>query len=86
MDCSPPGSFVHEIFQARVLECVAISFFRDKENYTWRFGEISVPTPNTITLGVRASTNELWGDKHLVHNTMQIISYEVIVIQVLQQD
>ena len=26
MDCSPPGSSVHGIFQARVLEWVAISF------------------------------------------------------------
>ena len=26
MDCSPPGSSVHEIFEARVLEWVAISF------------------------------------------------------------
>ena len=25
-DCSPPGSSVHGIFQARILECVAISF------------------------------------------------------------
>ena len=24
MDCSPPGSFVHGIIQARILECVAI--------------------------------------------------------------
>ena len=28
MDCSPSGSSVHGIFQARVLECVAISFSR----------------------------------------------------------
>ena len=28
MDCSPPGSSVHGIFQARVLEWVAISFYR----------------------------------------------------------
>ena len=28
MDCSPPGSSIHEIFQARVLEWVAISFSR----------------------------------------------------------
>ena len=28
MDCSPPGSSVHEIFQARVLESVAISYSR----------------------------------------------------------
>ena len=27
-DCSPPGSFVHRIFQARILEWVAISFSR----------------------------------------------------------
>ena len=28
MDCSPPGSSVHEFFQARILEWVAISFSR----------------------------------------------------------
>ena len=26
MDCSPPGSFIHGIFQARILECVSISY------------------------------------------------------------
>ena len=26
MDCSPPGSSIHGIFQARVLEWVAIAF------------------------------------------------------------
>ena len=29
MDCSPPGSSVHGILQARILEWVAISFSRD---------------------------------------------------------
>ena len=28
MDCSPPGCSVHGIFQARILEWVAISFCR----------------------------------------------------------
>ena len=28
MDCSPPGSSIHGIFQTRVLEWIAISFFR----------------------------------------------------------
>ena len=28
MDCSPPGSAVHGILQARILEWVAISFSR----------------------------------------------------------
>ena len=29
MDCSPPGSSVHEILQARILEWVAMSFSRE---------------------------------------------------------
>ena len=29
MDCSLPGSSVHGILQARILQCVAISFSRD---------------------------------------------------------
>ena len=29
MDCSPPGSSVHGIFQARILEWVAFSFSRE---------------------------------------------------------
>ena len=28
MDCSPPGSFVHGMSQTRIMEWVAISFFR----------------------------------------------------------
>ena len=28
-DCSPPGSTIHGILQARILECIAISFSRD---------------------------------------------------------
>ena len=34
MDCSPPSSSVHEIFQARVLECSAIAF---SEGHTAEF-------------------------------------------------
>ena len=37
MDCSPPGSSVHGVFQARILEWVAISFsnflVNPQENY-----------------------------------------------------
>ena len=38
MDCSPPGSCVHEIFQARILKWVAISFSRGSSrprDWTW---------------------------------------------------
>ena len=30
MDCSPPGSSIHGIFQARVLEWGAIAFLKEK--------------------------------------------------------
>ena len=30
MDCSPPGSSVHGTLQARILECVAMPFSRDR--------------------------------------------------------
>ena len=33
MDCSLPGSSVHGIFQARVLEWGAIAFFEEYSNY-----------------------------------------------------
>ena len=32
IDCSPPGSSVHEILQARILEWVAMPFSRDLPN------------------------------------------------------
>ena len=41
MDCSPPGSSVHGIFQARILEWVAISYSRklplpsDQTDVSW---------------------------------------------------
>ena len=35
MDCSPPGSSIHGIFQARVLEWVAISPIADKYGYRY---------------------------------------------------
>ena len=40
MDCSPPGSSVHEIFQAKILEWVAISFSKgssELRDRTWVF-------------------------------------------------
>ena len=38
MDCSPPGKFVHEILQARILEWVAISFSMGwSQSRDWNF-------------------------------------------------
>ena len=47
MDCSPPGSSVHGISQARILEWVTISFYRT--------GELS---KGEIGLDVTALNNE----------------------------
>ena len=47
MDCSPPGSSVHGIFQARVLEWDAIAF-----SY---LGLISVLHQHELTIGVLMS-------------------------------
>ena len=44
MDCSPPGSSVHEIFQTRILEWVAISFSKGSSRPRDR-------TQNSCTLG-----------------------------------
>ena len=43
MDCSPPGSSAHGIFQATVLEWVAIDF--SKERTTWILIEEGVKKP-----------------------------------------
>ena len=49
MDCSPPGSSIHGIFQARVLEWGAIAF----SNYYWRtaketHNKESIPCPQAL--------------------------------------
>ena len=43
MDCSPPGSSVHGIFQIRILECIAISFYRgSSQPRDWTHGSFHV--------------------------------------------
>ena len=46
MDCSPPGSSVHGIFQARVLECVPLPF------PTERFKSSDFQSRNSFTLSL----------------------------------
>ena len=71
MDCSPPGSSVHGIFQARVLEWGAIAFScllpkrKDPRDYTgpiWRIQDslaISRYSTNHITGGALFSSSQL---------------------------
>ena len=46
MDCSPPGSSVHEIFLARILEWVAISYSR--ESFRPRDRKMSLASPELV--------------------------------------
>ena len=50
MDCSPPGSSVHGIPQARILEWVAISFSNVREySYVYTFIYISVSSVQSLS-------------------------------------
>ena len=57
VDCSPPGSSVHGIFQARILEWVAISFMRnaglDEAGINLEKGEISITLDMQMTPPLR---------------------------------
>ena len=57
MDCSLPGSFIHEIFEARLLERVAISFSRGS----------SQPRDQTRVSRIAGRLFTIWATRSLVH-------------------
>ena len=76
MDCSPPGSSVHEIFQARILEWVAIPFSRgsswprDWTHVSWVGRWILYPwatqeAPATLFLNFQSSFSPSISGHHL---------------------
>ena len=60
MDCSPPGSFVHGIFQARILECVAMPSSRGS---SWPRDEPTSPV--ALALQVDSLPLSHWGSLYL---------------------
>ena len=48
MNCSPPGSSVHGILQARILEWVAIYFSRGSSQAEWGPEIKEAPTPGNL--------------------------------------
>ena len=44
MDCSPPGSSVHEIVQARVLECISISYSKAQSQLSYLKSKVCRPS------------------------------------------
>ena len=64
MDCSPPGSSVHEIFQARILAWVAISFSRGSSqprDQTWISHVLGRFFPNAPLLSLTKEIHKLMG-------------------------
>ena len=79
MDCSPPGSSVHGIFQARILEWVAIPFSRGSSRsrgQTWigRWFFTTEPPGKPPTPPCWASPSELLAD--YTHCLWAVISWK----------
>ena len=81
MDCSLPGSTIHGIFQARVLEWVAISFSRGSSwpsNQTW----VSHITGRRFTIWATRedfieSKREQWAKKEMGKEFEQTFTKEI---------
>ena len=63
MDCSPPGFFVHGIFQARVLEWVAIAFSISLTSLFifWKFFVHTIMVRPVTVLPAQGNSNEVDG-------------------------
>ena len=65
MDCGPPGSSVHGIFQARVLEWVAISFSKGSSQPRDRT-QVSCTADKCFTIwATREDFGDLWRFHHI---------------------
>ena len=62
MNCSPPGSSIHGIFQARVLEWGAIAFSKDI-SYRWSFHQIGKCNWYTQHMEINAKIQAKWGNR-----------------------
>ena len=87
-DCSPPGSSVHGILQARILEWVAISFStvsfwsRDRTQVFWiagRFFTVWVTREAQRTLGICGCFYLLGVDSVLVFNVIFFLILKSII-------
>ena len=61
MDCSLPGSSIHGIFQARVLEWVAMAFMLGHFSHVWLFVTLWTVTRQT-SLSMEYSRQEYWSE------------------------
>ena len=59
MDCSPPGSLVHGIFQARVLDWGAIAFSNPKSKWYQKKKEIE-REEEQVSLPMKVLSDKRW--------------------------
>ena len=64
VDCSLPGSSVHGIFRARVLECVAISFSRGSSRPRYRTW-VSLMAVDSLPSKAPGKPSSIWGIPYL---------------------
>jgi len=64
MDCSPPGFSADGIFQARIVQWVAISYSRDLPNPGIKFSSLASPA----LAGRFFITNATWETCFFLHN------------------
>ena len=80
MDCSPPGSSIHGIFQARVLEWGAIAFSIAYLNSVLKSRDITLPTKAHIVKAMVFSAVmygfESWTIKKSVYQ--KIVAFELL--------
>ena len=62
LSCSPPGSSIHEVFQARIVEWVAISYFRGS----------SSPRDQTQVSGIAGRFFTIWASRVTTIHKFQI--------------
>ena len=67
MNCNPPGSSVHGVFQARILEWVAISFSRDLSDPGIEPGSPALQADSLPLCHLRSSTFRLGHRNHYFH-------------------
>ena len=81
MDCSPPGSSVHETLQARILEWVVISFFRGSSqprDWTW----VSCIAGRCFTVWAQPLRKSIWQfvpelNVHLLYDSRENFPWEM---------
>ena len=85
VDCSLPGSSVHCILQARILQWVAISFFRGSSqprDWTW-FSCIAGRFFNVWT--IREATFQFWFFSHVLTNLTHLQPTQPLLIISIEQ-